>query len=156
VVADLERSDRPRFSELLDLVDHPIVSRDFAEQLTGASDPAVAVARLWTDARAAVVVTCGADGCWYAGDAGPGPPRHRPAFPVPAVDTTGCGDVFHGAYASALARGLGLDERVRLACAAAALKATRPGGQAGIPTRAAVEAFLQGQGPGPQPAHLAE
>jgi sugar/nucleoside kinase (ribokinase family) len=72
------------------------------------------------------------------------------------VDTTSCGDVFHGAYASALAWGLGLDERVRLACAAAALKATRPGGQAGIPTRAAVESFLQGQGPGLLPAHRAD
>jgi sugar/nucleoside kinase (ribokinase family) len=59
------------------------------------------------------------------------------------VDTTGCGDVFHGAYASALARGLSLAERVRFAAAAAALKATRPGGQAGIPTRPEVEAFLQ-------------
>jgi sugar/nucleoside kinase (ribokinase family) len=62
------------------------------------------------------------------------------------VDTTGCGDVFHGAYASALARGLGLAERVRFASAAAALKATRHGGQAGIPTRDTTEAFLRGRG----------
>jgi sulfofructose kinase len=61
---------------------------------------------------------------------------------VRAVDTTGCGDVFHGAYAAALARGDELGQRIRFAAAAAALKATRPGGQAGIPTRAAVGAFL--------------
>jgi len=36
-----------------------------------------------------------------------------------------------------------LAERVRLASAAAALKATRKGGQAGIPTRRTVEAFLR-------------
>ncbi len=68
--------------------------------------------------------------------------RHQPAFPVEVVDTTGCGDVFHGAYASALAEGLDLPVRVRLAAAAAALKATQPGGQAGIPSRGKVEAFL--------------
>jgi sugar/nucleoside kinase (ribokinase family) len=67
---------------------------------------------------------------------------HQPAFPVAVVDTTGCGDVFHGAYAAGLVRGLGVMERVRLAAAAAALKATRPGGQAGAPTLAEVEQFL--------------
>ncbi len=50
-----------------------------------------------------------------------------------------------GAYASALARGLGLQERIRFASAAAALKATHRGGQAGIPTRAGVEDFLASQ-----------
>jgi len=59
------------------------------------------------------------------------------------VDTTGCGDVFHGAYAAALARGLEVAASTRFASAAAALKATKYGGQAGIPTRAAVEAFLK-------------
>ena len=89
-------------------------------------------------------MTCGAAGSWYRDEAGP--PRHQPAFPVSVVDTTGCGDVFHGAYAAALARGLDLAARVRFAAAAAALKATRAGGQAGIPTRAATEAFLQENG----------
>jgi sulfofructose kinase len=67
---------------------------------------------------------------------------------VKVADTTGCGDVFHGAYAAALARGLDLPARVRFAAAAAALKATRHGGQAGIPTRQATEAFLQERLPG--------
>jgi sugar/nucleoside kinase (ribokinase family) len=62
------------------------------------------------------------------------------------VDTTGCGDVFHGAYAAALAEGLDPAARVRLASATAALKATRSGGQAGIPVRDTVEAFLQASG----------
>jgi sugar/nucleoside kinase (ribokinase family) len=145
VVADLERSDRPGFAELLALVDHLIVSRDFAARLTGAADPPEAMARLWSAGRRVVVVTCGEEGCWYQGEGDAGP-RHRPAFRVEAVDTTGCGDVFHGAYASALARGLGLAERVRFASAAAALKATRHGGQAGIPTQDMTEAFLRAQG----------
>jgi sulfofructose kinase len=142
VVADFERAEAPQFPELLALTDHLILGRDLAARLTGANDPRAAVEALWTEGRAAVVVTCGAEGCWSLGDSPAGKPRHQPAFAVQVVDTTGCGDVFHGAYASALARGADLAERVRFASAAAALKATAPGGQAGIPSRAAVDAYL--------------
>jgi sugar/nucleoside kinase (ribokinase family) len=145
VVADLERHEWAGFAELLELVDHLIVSHGFAVQLTGADHPAAAVERLQHPGWQVVVVTCGGDGCWYAGASADGRPRHQPAFPVATVDTTGCGDVFHGAYASALARDLDLDERIRFASAAAALKATRRGGQAGIPTLQETEAFLTRQ-----------
>lgn len=142
VVGDLENADRPRFEELLARVDHLLVSEDFARRYTGASDPAEAARRLWRPDRAVVVITCGARGGWWLAAAN-GAPRHYPAFRVRAVDTTGCGDVFHGAYAAALARGLPLEERLRVAAAAAALKATRPGGQAGCPTWAAVRRRLR-------------
>ena len=65
-----------------------------------------------------------------------------PAPRVAARDTTGCGDVFHGAYAMALARGMNLVDRLRWASATAALKATQHGGQAGIPDAAEVKRFL--------------
>lgn len=142
VVADLERDDSPHFGELLALVNHPIVSRDFAASITGEQDPAAAVRKLWHAGCDTVIVTCGVDGCWYLAK-GESLPRHQPAFEVEVVDTTGCGDVFHGAYASALARGVQRAERIRFASAVAALKATRPGGQAGIPSRAVVEEFLK-------------
>jgi sugar/nucleoside kinase (ribokinase family) len=143
IVADFERGEMPGFGELLALVDHLIVSREFAAWATGEAEAATAAVRLWNAGRRAVVVTCGAEGAWYV--AGPGAARHQPAFAVSAVDTTGCGDVFHGAYAAALVRGLGVAERVCFAAAAAALKATRRGGQAGAPTLEQVEAFLRGQ-----------
>jgi len=146
VVADLENDEHPRFAELLALVDHPILSRDFAAKVTGRSDPAAAARALWTPERKTVAVTCGAAGCWYVDAGRAAEPCLQPAFAVEVVDTTGCGDVFHGAYASALARGLDTADRIRFASAAAALKATRPGGQAGIPTRPAVETFLDQQG----------
>lgn len=148
VVADLENDQHPRFGELLELADHLIVSQGFAARRTGLWDPAAAVEALWKPDRQAVVVTCGAEGGWYRGRQTPDAPplpHARPfaAFSVEVVDTTGCGDVFHGAYAAALARGVPLAERIRYAAAAAALKATQPGGQAGIPRRAAVEEFLR-------------
>ena len=144
VVADFESDRMPGFDGLLALVDHLIVSQEFAEKLTGESCAAVAAKQL-SRGRAATIVTCGSAGRWFLSQDEPTLTRQRPAYAVAAVDTTGCGDVFHGAYASALARGLDMEERVRFASAAAALKATQRGGQGGIPTRAAVEAFLQEQ-----------
>ena len=141
VVADLELRVEPT---LLAAVDHLIVSAGYAARVTGKADPSAAAQMLWHGERAAVVVTCGVDGCWYY--EGEGSPVHQPAFVVPVVDTTGCGDVFHGAYAAGLNWGVSLAQRVRLASACAALKATQPGGRRGIPTRAQLESFLAGVG----------
>lgn len=141
VVADMESGTRESLAPLLEWVDHLVIPLRLAQSLSGLQDPAEACAALWHPGLAAVVVTAGDRGAWYAGSAGS--VAHQPAFPVPVVDTTGCGDVFHGLYAAALAQGLPLAERVRRAAAAAAMKATRPGGQDGIPTREALEAFLK-------------
>jgi sugar/nucleoside kinase (ribokinase family) len=143
VVGDFERVAGPEFQSVLDLVDHLILSQPFAQKLTGKSAPVDALKVLWRSSRKVLVITCGKEGCWYISSANPEQPRHQPAYLVRTVDTTGCGDVFHGAYASALARGLELDDRIRSASATAALKATQPGGQAGIPDRGTVEKFLQ-------------
>jgi sulfofructose kinase len=143
VVADFERDPGGRFDELFGLVDHLILGEKFACKRTGESSAENAVRRLWNDDRAVVAVTCGACGCWFVDKANSSQPRHIPAFRVDTVDTTGCGDVFHGAYAASLARGLSLEERLRFASAAAAIKATHRGGQAGIPSLREVMKFLQ-------------
>jgi ribokinase len=145
IVADFEGQADPLFPQLLAIVDHLILSQEVAHLLTSSADPPAAAGKLWTDRRSAVVVTCGADGCWYIGAEQPGHCHHQAAYCVPVVDTTGCGDVFHGAYASALARNLSLQARIQFASATAALKALCHGGQAGIPTRSAVETFLHQQ-----------
>jgi sugar/nucleoside kinase (ribokinase family) len=144
VVADFESlPGEERFAELVALADHPVTPLAFAQRWTGCEHPGEAARALWNATRQAVVVTCGADGCWYVGGDDPQTPRHQPAMRVTVVDTTGCGDVFHGAYAAGLAYGLDLPDRVRSASAAAAIKATRRGGQTGIPTRADVNRFLK-------------
>lgn len=142
VVADLEGSKPKQFAPLLRLVDHLIVSEDFAQRLTGTRHPASAVAKLRAAGHTVVVVTCGESGCWFQ-EQGWKLPSYHAAYKVEAVDTTGCGDVFHGAYAFALARGMPLLKRIRLASATAALKATRRGGQAGIPTFSTVQKYLK-------------
>ncbi|SHN68186.1 PfkB family carbohydrate kinase [Desulfovibrio litoralis] len=66
-----------------------------------------------------------------------------PAFRVDIVDTTGAGDVFHGAFAVGIAEGMSAQEIIRFAAATAALKCTKAGGRAGIPDRASLNSFLQ-------------
>jgi sulfofructose kinase len=87
-------------------------------------------------------VTLGERGVVYA--AGGAPVSHLPAFPVTAVETLGAGDTFHGAFALALAEGMAIDAALRFAAAAAALRCTRSGGRAALPTRAEVNALLAG------------
>ncbi len=140
VVADIERLTDPGVHEMMALTDHLIVGQALAAELSGESDPARAAEALWRADRAAAIVTAGDRGAWFR--TAEGGVRHQPAYPVSVVDTTGCGDVFHGAYALQLARGAAIPECVRYAAAAAALKATRPGGRTGIPTHERVLALL--------------
>jgi sulfofructose kinase len=138
VIADFERTDEP---DLLNAPDHLILSSRYAEKVTGKDDPRQAALALWHGERAVVIITCGTDGCWYTLDG-----RelvHQNTFPVETVDTTGCGDVFHGVYAAGLAWGWPVERRVKLATACAALKARQLGGRRGIPTMSEVEAFLR-------------
>lgn len=143
IVADFEGTEEPRFAELLAAVDHLILSHDFAARLCATSSPAAILPKLWNGSRQAAVVTCGDKGVWFVTASDPGRPRRLPAFAVKAIDTTGCGDVFHGAYAAALARRLPVEECLRFASAAAALKASRPAGPGAIPQRREVERFLR-------------
>jgi len=64
------------------------------------------------------------------------------AFPVTARDTTGAGDTFTGYLAAALLEGQSLQEALRLAAAASALKVTKKGTADAIPSRADVNSFL--------------
>ncbi len=143
-VADVENNEDPLTQSFLDAVNHLILPEDFALHHTRTRDPITAIQRLWSPARQAVVVTCGERGSWWCDlrDGKPGPVSHQPAFDVNVVDTTGCGDVFHGAYAAALAEKRSTASRIKFASAAAALKATRIGGRVGIPTRTELDAFL--------------
>ncbi len=139
VVSDVERF-LPGVERLLEVVEHVVTSWEFASAFTGAPEPKAAARALWNASRAAVVITLGAEGCVFTTNGVD--VQHFPAFVVPVLDTTGCGDVFHGAYCAALAWGEPMESRVRIASAAAALKATQPGAQAGAPSRTQLEDFL--------------
>ena len=89
-----------------------------------------------------VAVTSGVEGAYFVSSAGA---FHQPSFKVPVVDTTGCGDVFHGAFAFGLAQDWELPKIARFAAAVAALKCRKLGGRAGIPTFEETEKLLAEQ-----------
>src|SRR5947208_2821825 len=68
VFGDLERDEWPGFDELFALVDHVVVNHSFACKRTACADPAAAAMKLWDMGKAAVVVTCGAEGSWWVGE----------------------------------------------------------------------------------------
>ena len=71
-----------------------------------------------------------------------------PAFDVkPVIDTTGCGDVFHGAYIAAKLRGYGIRQAAQFASAVAGLKVRAMGGRQGIPGITEVLEFLHAELP---------
>ncbi len=87
-----------------------------------------------------VSVTDGEDGAFHVDADGL---KHTPAFSVETKDTLGAGDIWHGAFALALAETSDEGHAVWFANAAAALKCTEFGGRKGCPDREALERFLK-------------
>lgn len=67
----------------------------------------------------------------------------QPSYPVKALDTTGAGDAFAGAFLHTYLQDGSLPEALRFASVAASLSIRAYGAQGGLPNRAAVEAYLQ-------------
>ncbi len=109
------------------------------ERVSDADGAARAADRLSRMGPRIVVITLGAAGSWVASAEMTGPVG---AFAVDVVDTTGAGDTFCGALATALGEGRDLGRAIRFATAAAAISATRMGAEPSIPKRAEVESFL--------------
>ncbi|MGZ8219049.1 carbohydrate kinase family protein [Methylomagnum sp.] len=124
---------------LMFAVDYLVASEKFARQWLGADDPERALAGL-SERSPAVVITLGERGLiWRRGTAS----GRLPAFAVEAVDTTGAGDAFHGAFAAAVAAGRDWLDTLRYASAVGALCCTGLGARPAIPDRARVERFMR-------------
>lgn len=126
-------------SELVALSDHAAFAEPGLARLTGITDPVVGLKKSQTLTNGHVYVTRGSEGCdWIKNNT----LQHQSGFKVDVVDTTGAGDVFHGALAFSLAGGDAPEDAVRFASGVAALKCTRPGGRAGIPDCDQTRSFL--------------
>ena len=153
-VLDGEIASAEIFATLLPLVDHAIFSepglRSFAgKALIDDAGRIEALRRVRMLGCRVAAVTRGREGVLWLDEAGA---HSQPAFAVQVIDTTGAGDVFHGAYALAIAEGAAVDAAMRFASAVSALKCTGKGGRVAIPTREQTLAFLRERAASPAAA----
>lgn len=116
--------------ELIRQVDILICGAGFCQSLSGDENIWTAGPKALEHGPRIVVETRGEEGA-YTFTAGE--EFHTPAFEVDVVDTTGAGDVFHGAYLVGLLQGWNLRDTALFATAVSASKCTKLGGRAGIP-----------------------
>lgn len=133
----------PHDTKALGLATHLAFSAAGLAEMTGESEPRSGLLALHRRFPAAwCCVTLGEAGVLIARGGGLQP---VPGMAVKTVDTLGAGDVWHGAFALALAEGAEEIAAVRFANATAALKVQRTGGRAAFPTRDEVATLLEGQ-----------
>ena len=140
VVCDIEQMDR-HTADFIQYSNHVVLSRDFALDYCKTNDIDEALRQLKVTDHHHVIITRGDQGCSLC--TSENVKYDIPAFKVEVVDTNGCGDVFHGAYALQIARGYPSPEAARFASAAAALCATKIGGRTGVPTKQEVDKFIK-------------
>ena len=130
--------------------DYLVASHDFANQYLNRPLALDTDAALLDDLLALrdinhgrVIVTLGSEGLVYLdGDN----PTRMPAFDVSAIDSTGAGDIFHGAFAFGLDHGLSMRDCLLLSSMVSAISVTRQGSQTSIPTLSEVLNRLRSYG----------
>lgn len=134
----------PACLPLIQAVDYLVCSHDFVYQFCGKRCDRKHVETIYeimqqlhTLNHKHIVITLGEQGCLYEDASNI---VHLPAFPVESVDTTGAGDVFHGAFAYAMAKHVSLSHALQFSSLAAAISTQSFGGQPSIPTLAQVNA----------------
>ena len=131
--------------KLVQYVDVLITGAGFARGLTDIDDIWKAGERILEIGPRIFVETVGEDGSYTI----TAEERfHTPAFQVDVIDTTGAGDVFHGAYIVGLLQGWNLRQIALFATAVSAIKCTKLGGRSGIPTFEETMTFLHERGVG--------
>ncbi len=140
IVLDIDDWDAAR-EKLVRQVDVLIGSETFARNFHP-TDPAIAAEKIAAYGPEIVIITLGDKGC--LGRVG-NQTFYVPGFKVTVVDTTGCGDVFHGAFVFGLLRGWDIRYTARFANAVAAIKCTKLGGRTGIPNLSMALAFIENQ-----------
>jgi sulfofructose kinase len=139
-VIDGEKTETRILMDLIPRTDHAIFSVPGLANWAPGARPVDALRRAIAAGCVVAGVTRGEKGTLWLSREDP-EPRVTPAFRVQATNTTGAGDVFHGAYALAIAERQPFDRAIRFASAAGGLRA-RDGA---TPDRAMVEALLQEQ-----------
>lgn len=139
-VLDIEAGEPRQLMTMIELGTHVILPLEAAQALTTLTDPIDCLKKLATLTEAQLLITDGANGSWaLEGDQ----ILTQRCFEVAVVDTTGCGDSYHAAYAYALLNNYSLPKRMEFASAFAAIVATHFGGRSYFPSVLEVEKFIQ-------------
>lgn len=138
-VLDIEAGDATILKQMIALGEHIILPLEGAQFITGLQDAPDCLNVLKKLSRGQLVITDGANGSWALEK---NDIIHQSAFPTTVVDTTGCGDAFHGAYVIALFDGKNLAERLQFASAYASIIASHFGGRSYFPTKQEVENII--------------
>jgi sulfofructose kinase len=141
IAIDIDKRYDDTTEELLGLVDYLIAAESFALEFTRCDtvgEAALSLSRRWPQALTGV--TMGDRGAVFVRN---GKVVRSHAFDVPVRDTTGAGDVFHGAFIFGVLNHWDLEETTRFAHAAAALKCRQIGARTGIPRMSEIRAFLK-------------
>ena len=121
---------RQRLDEMLPLVDYAVISQDLVDVFSKRN--ALELAHHFIESGVKIaIVTVGKEGAVWCDGISEG---HVPGFKVKAIDTTGAGDVLHGAFIHGLLHGWSLERTIRFANATAALSCRKLSGSRGIPT----------------------
>jgi sugar/nucleoside kinase (ribokinase family) len=139
-VMDADRIDE-KTGDLIRHIDFLITSASFPERFTGIDDLPKALAALQKHTGGFVASTLGPKGAVALID---GSPITFRGIRVDPVDTTGAGDVFHGAFICGLVRGWDMTRVFHFANVVAGLKCTRVGGRS-VPTLQEVEQSLNSE-----------
>jgi len=123
--------DRPALFELFSALDVLFVNEAEARLYSGREELDDALSLL-AERAGLTIVKLGPAGCRWASGERRGVSS---GVEVEALDTTGAGDAFDGAYLHARLSGLALDEALRLANEVGARSTLRAGGVAGLPYR---------------------
>lgn len=118
------------FDRVLPYVDYLIASTNFPVEWTSERDPFLALELIKKEYRMKVAaMTLGPYGALALAD---GRFHYSPAFVVNCRDTTGAGDVFHGAFCYAVVEGYSIEDTLEFSNAMAALNCKALGAQGGI------------------------
>lgn len=119
--------------KILPNVNYCITAFGYAQNYTGKDSISAMLDAFLMEGVEVAGITCGTEGSWFKQSGGV--EFHQPAFILPTVvDTTGCGDIFHGVFLYGVLKHFPLEKSVRYASAAGAIVSTRLGGRKSIPT----------------------
>lgn len=139
-IVDFDLTTAEDTDDIVGSASHVVFSRSALAKLSGTDHIDDALRDVASTTAAFLAVTLGGNGVrWIEQDH----VRSMSAFRVDVVDTLGAGDVFHGAFALAIAARRSVDDALRFASATSAIRCSRPSGREAFPSRSEVDGFLE-------------